>query len=63
MSGNQITVIISHRLSAVKNADQIVVMKEGMITESGNHDELMKADNYYARTFRMQEIEEEMNAI
>jgi ATP-binding cassette subfamily B multidrug efflux pump len=55
----QVTVIIvSHRLSALRHADQILVMESGRIKKCGTHDELMASDDYYARTFRLQEMEE-----
>jgi len=55
----QVTVMIaSHRLSALRHADQILVMESGRIKTSGTHDQLMVSDDYYARTFRLQEMEE-----
>lgn len=63
MQGEKTIIIVSHRLSALCFADQIAVIDKGKITELGNHDLLMKLGKYYANTFRMQEIEEEMNAI
>lgn len=42
-------IMIAHRLSAVQDADQILVMKQGHLAESGTHDELLKCDNEYAR--------------
>ena len=52
-------IIVSHRISAVRFADQIIALEKGRIVESGTHAELMEHDKYYARTFRLQEIEEE----
>ncbi|UCD31708.1 MAG: ABC transporter ATP-binding protein [Desulfobacterales bacterium] len=52
-------IIVSHRLSAVRFADQIIALAKGRIVESGTHDELMANDEYYAKTFRLQEIEEQ----
>lgn len=46
--------IIAHRLSTIKNADLILVMKEGNIIEQGNHDELMKKDGFYAKLYNSQ---------
>jgi ATP-binding cassette, subfamily B, multidrug efflux pump len=63
MSAEKSVVIVSHRLSALSFADQIIVLDKGRITESGNHKELMALGGYYAKTFKMQEIEEEMNAL
>jgi ABC-type multidrug transport system fused ATPase/permease subunit len=52
----QLTVLSSHRLSAVRQADQIVVLNQGRIVESGNHEELIANNRYYAQTYRLQEI-------
>ena len=46
--------IIAHRLSTIKNADIILVMKDGNIIEQGNHDELMKKDGFYAELYNSQ---------
>ena len=46
--------IIAHRLSTIKNADLILVMKEGNIIEQGNHDELMKKNGFYAELYNSQ---------
>ncbi len=62
LAGIKTVIIISHRLSAVQFADRIIVLDKGRIIESGTHEELMKNDRYYAKIFRLQEIEEELNA-
>ena len=62
-AGRQTVIIVSHRLSAVRFADQIIVLDQGRIVESGSHAALMEADEYYARTFRLQALEEETNAL
>jgi ATP-binding cassette subfamily B protein len=59
MAGHRTILIVSHRLSAVRFADQIIVLENGRIVESGAHAELLANDKYYAKTFRLQEIEEE----
>lgn len=46
--------IIAHRLSTIKNADLILVMKDGNIIEQGNHDELIKKNGFYASLYNSQ---------
>ncbi len=46
--------IIAHRLSTIKNADLILVMKDGNIIETGNHDELMQKNGFYAELYNSQ---------
>ena len=46
--------IIAHRLSTIKNADLILVMKDGNIVEQGNHEELMKQNGHYAELYNSQ---------
>lgn len=47
-------IIIAHRLSTVKNADQIIVIKKGKIVETGNHQELVKTKGEYYNLVRNQ---------
>ncbi len=54
------TVIVSHRLSAVRKADRIVVMNNGKIVEDGTHDKLMLLNGEYARSFKSQALAMEM---
>ena len=63
MAEEKTIIIVSHRLSALSFADKIIVIDRGRITESGNHASLVELGKYYAKTFGMQAIEEEMNAI
>jgi len=49
-----ITIIISHRLSAIKEADMIFVLDQGRIVEKGNHHELISGDTRYKKLFREQ---------
>ncbi|MGJ9420232.1 ABC transporter ATP-binding protein [Massilia sp. CMS3.1] len=55
-------IIASHRLSAVVNADQIVVLKDGRIVESGDHDTLLALDGWYASQWRYQQLEASLDA-
>lgn len=57
--GTRTIIIVSHRISAVRFADTILVMDQGRIKETGSHEELIAFDNFYNRTFRLQQIEEE----
>lgn len=54
------TILISHRTSTVKNADQIVVLREGRIIERGTHDQLLERGGYYADLYQKQLLEEEL---
>lgn len=51
---NRTTLVIAHRLSTVENANRILVVNEGRIAESGNHDELIALDGIYATLYRLQ---------
>jgi ATP-binding cassette, subfamily B, multidrug efflux pump len=53
-------ILISHRVSTVKSADQIIVMRDGRIIERGTHDELLALDGYYADLYQKQLLEEEL---
>ncbi|SIQ75300.1 ATP-binding cassette, subfamily B/ATP-binding cassette, subfamily C/ATP-binding cassette, subfamily B, multidrug efflux pump [Janthinobacterium sp. TND4EL3] len=56
-------IIASHRLSAVVNADMILVLRDGHVTETGNHDALMQRDGWYASQWRYQQLEASLDAI
>jgi len=53
--------IISHRVSAVMNADQILVLENGAIVERGTHAELLERGGTYATLLRRQMLEEELH--
>jgi ATP-binding cassette subfamily B protein len=58
--GNRTAIIISHRISAVKDADLIIYMDDGTIVESGGHEQLLAQKGKYALLYRTQLIEEEL---
>ena len=51
---DQMAIVISHRFSTVRMADEIIVLNKGHITEHGSHDQLIEAGNEYAQLFEMQ---------
>jgi len=57
------TLLISHRVSTVKPADLILVMEDGMITETGNHEELLEKGGAYAELHELQLLEEKKTAV
>ncbi len=57
------TIMISHRISTIQGADVIFVISDGKIVERGRHDDLLAADGFYARLYRRQLIESELEAL
>ena len=55
LAGNRLVFFISHRLGFAKNADRILVMKDGKICEEGTHYDLMQCRGEYAKLYGMQE--------
>ncbi len=57
---NLTTIIISHRISTIKDSDMIIVMDEGRIIEKGTHKELLKACGIYRKLYLRQQLSEEL---
>jgi ATP-binding cassette subfamily B protein len=47
-------IIIAHRLSTIRNADRILVLKQGQLVESGTHEELLQREGLYASLYKLQ---------
>ena len=60
VSNNKTTIIVSHRISSAKNADYIIVLNEGKIIQTGNHQTLKKTDGYYKDLYIKQRSEKEI---
>ena len=54
LTKNKTTLVIAHRLSTIHNADQIFVLKNGLIIDTGNHDSLMESSNEYKSLYKKQ---------
>jgi ATP-binding cassette subfamily B protein len=55
-------IVVSHRVSTIRGADQIVVLDDGRVAERGSHDELIRRDGLYADLYRKQLLEDELKA-
>ncbi|HUU27466.1 MAG TPA: ABC transporter ATP-binding protein [archaeon] len=60
---NRTAVIVSHRISTIKFADQIVVLEQGRITQTGSHEELLQLPGYYSSLYEKQLLEEKIERI
>lgn len=60
ISQNKTTIIVSHRVSTVKNANKIIVLEEGKIIQEGAHNELVNIDGYYKELYAKQLLEKEI---
>jgi ABC-type multidrug transport system fused ATPase/permease subunit len=56
LTRDRTTIVIAHRLSTVRRADRIVVLRDARVAESGSHDELMARDGWYADMVKRQEV-------
>lgn len=54
ISSNRTAVIVSHRISSARNADQVIVLDEGRIIQQGKHEDLIEAEGYYKDLYREQ---------
>jgi ATP-binding cassette, subfamily B, multidrug efflux pump len=63
MRKGRTTIIVSHRLTTIKRADFIYVLKEGLLVESGNHDTLLSTGGEYARLYERQQLSEELQGV
>lgn len=60
ISQNKTTLIVSHRVSSVKNADRILVLEKGSIIQQGSHTELVTQQGYYKDLYHKQLLEKEL---
>jgi ATP-binding cassette subfamily B protein len=63
MMRGRTVILISHRVSTVRQADSIVVLERGQVVEQGAHDELVETGGYYAELSQKQTLEEELESI
>jgi ATP-binding cassette subfamily B protein len=60
ISKNKTTIIVSHRISSIKNADTVIVLENGEIIQKGTHNELVNIEGYYKELFEQQLLEKEI---
>ena len=60
ISQDKTTILVSHRVSSAKNADNIIVLENGEIIQQGSHNELVNTDGYYKKLYAKQLLEKEM---
>mgnify|MGYP001181395580 CR=1 FL=1 len=60
ISENKTTIIVSHRISSAKNADQIIVLEEGKIIQQGTHNQLVSSEGYYKELYEKQLSEKDL---
>ncbi len=60
ISQNKTTIIVSHRISSVKNADRIIILQDGAVVQEGNHQKLIQQEGYYKELYAKQLSEKEM---
>ncbi|WP_026839429.1 ABC transporter ATP-binding protein [Gillisia sp. JM1] len=60
ISESKTTIIVSHRISSVKNADRIIILKDGAVVQEGSHQKLIQLDGYYKELYAKQLSEKEM---
>ena len=57
---NRTSIVIAHRMSTVRNADWIIVLQKGEISEQGTHNQLVKQNGYYAELYAKQLSEKDL---
>jgi ATP-binding cassette subfamily B protein len=57
---NKTKVIVAQRVTSVQDADEIIILQEGAITERGTHEELLEKDGYYAEIYRISRLQKEV---
>ncbi len=60
LTKDKTTIIVSHRVSSAKNADQIIVLEDGKVIQTGNHENLINVDGYYKELYTKQLSEKEI---